>query len=101
MSDKKVEKAERTEEEIEQSSPFVIHGDGTLGDFLKYLEAVGVKTSNKAFFGQLSNQIRAYKFTCSGGDRSLWRLSSKLRLKGGVTGLLPTAVIVDDVVEKK
>lgn len=71
-------KVEKTEIEKEQSDPFVINGDGSLGDFLKYLEAVGIKGNNKAFFGALKNQISAYNFTCSGGGK-IWKLSSKLR----------------------
>lgn len=72
MADKIIEK------KGDDTSPFVITGDGTLSDFLKYLEAVGVKSNNKAFYGALKNQISAYNFTCSGGG-SVWRLSSKLR----------------------
>lgn len=57
---------------------FVIKGDETIDDFLKYLDAVGVSKGNKSFYSALKNQIKAYRFTVSGGSETGWRLSDSL-----------------------
>lgn len=61
-------------------SPFDIVGDGTLEDFEKYLDAVGVKAGNKPFHRQFTNQVKAYYFTVNGkSDKSVWRVNSRHR----------------------
>ena len=63
----------------EKVSTFEITGDGTLADFLKYLEAVGVTTSNKTFFGGLKNQMRAYEFATRGSIGGLWHVRKDVK----------------------
>lgn len=71
------------ENEKVTESPFTIYGDDSLTDFLKYLEAVGVKYGNKAFWGLLNNQIKAYHFTVN-GENGLWTVCPLQR--GGKDG---------------